>query len=88
MSGCSQNWAGQTLPESVQPERPWAGDRQSGLRRLRRSCPPIGSHRYFHKLYALDVILPNLNQPTKATLEQAMQGHVLMQAELIGLYQH
>lgn len=51
-------------------------------------CPPIGHHRYFHKLYALDVILPNLNQPTKATLEQAMQGHVLMQAELIGLYQH
>lgn len=51
-------------------------------------CPPVGRHRYFHKLYALDVILPNLNQPTKATLEQAMQGHVLMHAELIGLYQH
>ncbi|MHB1245957.1 MAG: YbhB/YbcL family Raf kinase inhibitor-like protein [Sulfuriferula sp.] len=51
-------------------------------------CPPIGRHRYFHKLYALDVILPNLNQPTKATLEQAMQGHVLLHAELIGVYQH
>ena len=51
-------------------------------------CPPIGRHRYFHKLYALDVIFPNLNQPTKSTLEQAMQGHILMQAELIGLYQH
>lgn len=51
-------------------------------------CPPIGRHRYFHKLYALDVILPNLNLPTKSTLEKAMQGHVLMQAELIGLYQH
>lgn len=50
-------------------------------------CPPIGSHRYFHKLYALDTVLPDLNQPTKAKLEQAMQGHVIAHSELIGLYQ-
>jgi Raf kinase inhibitor-like YbhB/YbcL family protein len=50
-------------------------------------CPPIGSHRYFHKLYALDTMLPDLNQPTKAKLEQAMQGHVIAHSELIGLYQ-
>ncbi len=50
-------------------------------------CPPIGQHRYFHKLYALDVRLPDLHRPTKATLEKAMQGHVLAQAELLGLYQ-
>ena len=50
-------------------------------------CPPIGRHRYFHTLYALDVVLPNLRQPDKAALLQAMQGHVLAQAELIGLYQ-
>jgi len=50
-------------------------------------CPPIGRHRYFFKLYALDVVLPNLNQPNKAALEKAMQGHILTQAELIGLYQ-
>ena len=49
-------------------------------------CPPIGIHRYFHKLYALDTLLPDLNQPTKAILEKAMQGHVIAQAELIGLY--
>ena len=49
-------------------------------------CPPIGRHRYFHKLYALDTVLPDLGQPTKARLEQAMQGHVLAQAEWIGLY--
>lgn len=49
-------------------------------------CPPIGTHRYFHKLYALDTILPDLNQPTKVILEKAMQGHILAQAELIGLY--
>ncbi|NJD36583.1 MAG: YbhB/YbcL family Raf kinase inhibitor-like protein [Betaproteobacteria bacterium] len=50
-------------------------------------CPPIGKHRYVHKLYALDVLLPDLKQPTKARLEQAMQGHVLARAELVGYYQ-
>ena len=50
-------------------------------------CPPIGRHRYFHKLYALDSVLPDLGEPNKAALERAMQGHVLAQAELIGTYQ-
>jgi Raf kinase inhibitor-like YbhB/YbcL family protein len=50
-------------------------------------CPPIGRHRYFHKLYALDTILPDLGQPTKAQLEEAVQGHVLAQAELVGTYE-
>jgi Raf kinase inhibitor-like YbhB/YbcL family protein len=49
-------------------------------------CPPIGRHRYFHKLYALDVLLPDLGQPTKASLEKAMLGHVLAHVELIGTY--
>lgn len=50
-------------------------------------CPPIGRHRYFHKLYVLDTVLPDLGRPTKAKLEKAMQGHVLAQAELVGTYQ-
>ena len=50
-------------------------------------CPPIGRHRYFHKLYALDTVLPDLKHPTKSQLEQSMKGHVLAQAELVGLYQ-
>ncbi|MEX0897006.1 MAG: YbhB/YbcL family Raf kinase inhibitor-like protein [Steroidobacteraceae bacterium] len=50
-------------------------------------CPPIGRHRYFHKLYALDTVLPDLRQPTKAQLEKAMEGHVLEKVELIGTYQ-
>jgi len=50
-------------------------------------CPPIGRHRYFHKLYALDTVLPDLKQPTKAALEKAMQGHILARAELVGTYQ-
>ena len=49
-------------------------------------CPPIGRHRYFFKLSALDTILPELGAPTKAMLEKAMRGHVLEEAELIGTY--
>jgi Raf kinase inhibitor-like YbhB/YbcL family protein len=50
-------------------------------------CPPVGSHRYFFKLYALDVVLPDLHEPTKAELERAMKGHVLAEARLVGTYQ-
>jgi len=49
-------------------------------------CPPIGRHRYFHKLYALDIVLEGLNRPTKADVEAAMQGHIIEQAELIGTF--
>jgi len=50
-------------------------------------CPPFGRHRYFFKLYALDAVLPDLAQPTKAKLEAAMKGHVLAEAQLVGTYQ-
>ena len=49
-------------------------------------CPPIGTHRYFHKLYVLDKVLPDLKQPIKAVLEEAMQGHIIEHFELVGLY--
>ncbi len=50
-------------------------------------CPPIGRHRYFHKLYALDTVLPDLGTPTKAQLEELIKTHMLAQTELIGTYQ-
>ncbi len=50
-------------------------------------CPPIGRHRYFFKLYALDTALTGLATPTKAQLEAAMKGHVLAETELMGTYQ-
>ncbi len=49
-------------------------------------CPPVGRHRYFFKLYALDSVLPDLGNPTKAQLLGAMQGHVIEEAELLGTY--
>ena len=51
-------------------------------------CPPVGRHRYFHKLYALDTMLDDLHEPTKADLERAMEGHVLARGELVGTYEH
>ena len=49
--------------------------------------PPTGRHRYFHKLYALDAVLPDLGKPTKARLLNAMKGHVLAESQLVGTYQ-
>jgi Raf kinase inhibitor-like YbhB/YbcL family protein len=79
------------LPEAVSATALPAGTRQ-GKNDWDRTgyggpCPPIGRHRYFHKLYALDVVLPDLKQPTKAQLLEAMQGHILGEAEIIGTYQ-
>ena len=50
-------------------------------------CPPIGRHRYFHKLYALGIELPDLATPAKAELEKSMVWHILARAELVGTYQ-
>ena len=51
-------------------------------------CPPIGRHRYFFKLYALDDTLGDLGTPAKADVETAMQGHVIEDAVLMGTYSH
>jgi Raf kinase inhibitor-like YbhB/YbcL family protein len=64
---------------------------RSGLNDWKRAdyggpCPPIGRHRYFFKLYALDCVLPDLHEPTKAKLERAMEGHVVEKAEILGTY--
>lgn len=78
------------LRQAVRPDDLPAGTRE-GLNDWKRTgyggpCPPIGRHRYFHKLYALDSVLPDLTRPTKAALEKAMKGHILAHTELIGTY--
>lgn len=79
------------LADGIAAEELPAGTLQ-GLNDWRRTgyggpCPPIGRHRYFHKLFALDARLPDLANPSRAKLEAAMQGHVLARAELMGWYQ-
>ena len=78
------------LEENVATEKLPKGTRE-GLNDWKRTgyggpCPPIGKHRYFFKLYALDTTL-DLNKPTKAQLEKSMEGHILEKVELIGTYQ-
>ena len=78
------------LPEGVK-----SGDLPKGTREALNDwkrtgyggpCPPIGRHRYFLKLYALDVVLPDLGKATKQEVEKAMKGHILASAELVGTY--
>ena len=51
------------------------------------ACPPIGRHRYFHKLYALDTVLNKIHKATKSQIQSAMKGHIIAQAELVGTYE-
>lgn len=79
------------LAEGVSPDKLPEGT-EAGLNDWKKSayggpCPPIGSHRYFYKLYALDTVLKGLHQATKAAVEAAMKGHILAQTELVGTYE-
>jgi len=78
----------QSLPEHVVASELPKGTRE-GVNDWKRTgwggpCPPVGRHRYYFKLYALDAPLGHLHQPTKAKLEAAMTGHVLAEAVLMG----
>lgn len=84
VTGLGEDASGKGLP---------AGARQAvnDFKRTRYGgpCPPIGEHRYVHKLYALDIVLPDLGPSAgKSALEDAMAGHVLAEAKLIGHYKH
>ncbi|QSQ20962.1 YbhB/YbcL family Raf kinase inhibitor-like protein [Pyxidicoccus parkwayensis] len=81
----------QALPEGANPDVLPAGARQ-GMNDWNRQgyggpMPPVGRHRYYFRLYALDIVLPDLGRPTRKDLLAAMKGHILGEAELIGLYQ-
>jgi Raf kinase inhibitor-like YbhB/YbcL family protein len=79
------------LPEAVGRDALPPGTRQ-GVNDWKRTgwggpCPPIGRHRYFFKLYALDAVIGDLGAPTQAKLQAAMKGHVLAEARLMGTYE-
>ena len=92
------HWVVYNIPPTVTaiPETASAGDLapevRFGLNDWKRTgyggpCPPVGRHRYVHKLYALDTMLTGLDKPTKKQLEAAMKGRILAHAELVGTYQ-
>lgn len=78
------------LPEGVTsrdlPDGARQGLNDSGNGGYDGPCPPIGSHRYFHKLFALDAELGDLGSPRNRDLRLAMEGHVLAETALMGTY--
>lgn len=79
------------LPEAVRSQDLPPGTRE-GMNDWHKTgyggpCPPVGRHRYFFKIYALDAALGDLRHPTKARLESAMKAHVIGRAEFVGTYQ-
>lgn len=73
------------IQENSIPRSAMSGKTSVGEKDYVAPCPPSGTHRYFFKLYALDTIL-NLSSPDKRELEAGMNGHIIEQAELVGLY--
>jgi Raf kinase inhibitor-like YbhB/YbcL family protein len=81
-----------SLPDSVTAASLPQGARE-GLNDWKQTgwrgpAPPVGRHRYVHTLYALDRVLGDLRRPSRQQLEQAMMGHVLGKAVLVGTYAH
>ena len=79
------------LPEDIAP-RSLPPETDQGLNDWKRTgyggpCPPIGRHRYFFTLYALDTKLSGLTAPTRARIQAAMKGHVMEKAVLMGTYE-
>lgn len=72
------------IPENSKPP----GTLGAGTDRLgyQGPCPPDREHRYFFKLYALDIKLPLKEGATKADLERSMKDHILTQSQLMGRY--
>lgn len=80
-----------TLPEGAKAADLPQGTRE-GTNDWKRTgyggpCPPIGRHRYYFRLFALDVVLPDIGQPTRTKLLASMEGHVVVSCELMGTYQ-
>jgi Raf kinase inhibitor-like YbhB/YbcL family protein len=79
------------LPENVPPTKELADGSKQGISDFRRPgyggpCPPSGTHRYYFKIYALDVKPELANTCTKQDLLEAMKGHILAEGQLMGKY--
>ncbi len=79
------------LDENVKTDKEFSNGMRQGSNSWPRigyggPCPPGGTHRYYFKLYALDAVLDLKPGATKAELLQAMKGHILAEAQLMGKY--
>lgn len=79
------------LEEHVRPEREFKNGMRQGSNSWPKigyggPCPPSGTHRYYFKLYALDAPMTLAPGAAKAELLQALKGHILAEAQLMGKY--
>lgn len=74
------------IPENSVPMGAVEGITDFGETGYRGPCPPSGTHRYFFKLYALENTLELDNSAAVQDINEAMDGHILESAELVGLY--
>lgn len=77
----------ENIPSASLPAGTKEGINDWGRKGYGGPCPPVGNHRYFFKLYALDTVLADLQEPSKVQLEKACEGHILAKAQLVGTYQ-
>ena len=80
-----------TLSEAVPPEAVLENGARHGINDFRKlgyggPCPPGGTHRYYFKIYALDIVLGLQSGASKADLLKAMEGHVLSEGQIMGRY--
>lgn len=91
-AGGWDHWIIYNLPPMIvklgdgEPSPGVLGVGSSGEANYQGPCPPSGTHRYFFKLYALDAELPLPPGASKSEMETMMRGHIVDEAELIGLY--
>jgi Raf kinase inhibitor-like YbhB/YbcL family protein len=89
------HWLVYNLPASARslplggalPGAARAGENDFGKAGYSGPCPPIGRHRYYFRVHALDVVLPELGEPNRSTLEAAIGPHLLASATLIGTFE-
>lgn len=89
--GVYDHWVVWNIPPNQQiaeNSQPGIGGKNSfGNTNYGGPCPPSGSHRYFFKIYALDIELDIRPGSDKKTLHDAMKNHLVASAELMGLFQ-
>lgn len=76
-----------TIAENSVPSGSTLGQNDFKISTYRGPCPPEEEHRYFFKLYALDIRLNTLSSSTAQDIERLMEGHILATSELIGIYE-
>mgnify|MGYP001010600019 FL=1 len=74
------------IQERGVPARATQGVNDFGRSGYGGPCPSNGTHRYYFKIYALDIILDETEDVTREEIGKAMHGHIIEEAELVGLY--